>query len=505
MKRHITFSFCVFALLFSALVLSSSPAHGATKYPVVLEEAPKDLADLPNIVLVMADDQGWGDMAYLGHPKLKTPNFDAMAKEGLRLDRFYAAAPVCSPTRGSVMTGRHPNRYGIWKWGYPLRPQEVTIGEVLQKVGYKTGHFGKWHIGSVRKGSPVNPGASGFDVWLSAENFYDNDAILSKEGTAVQCEGESSEIAVDAAIEFIDDCVSAKKKQPFLAVVWFGSPHSPHRASEKFLKMYEGEKNANFLGEITGMDFAFGKLRDKIAKLGLKENTILWYTSDNGALPCGSTGGRRGNKGSIYEGGLAVPAIVEWPAVIKKPRTSLLRCNTADIYPTILKNQPHLDGISLKNLFFDAGKDAQKQPPREMGFWDANFGGKSTPSAAMMTALLKAQSEGKELDDPAALRLDADKVEGGSTIDSLGGRAAYIEGDWKIIKGGGGGKKKGKGKKPAPSQKQATGNYELYNLADDYAETKNVAANNPDVVKRLKKKLEKWQQSVVDSYNGKDY
>ncbi|MFP6574850.1 MAG: sulfatase-like hydrolase/transferase, partial [Pirellulaceae bacterium] len=146
---------------------------------------------LPNIVLVMADDQGWGDMAYYGHPHLKTPNFDEAAATGLRFDRFYAAAPVCSPTRASVMTGRHPNRMGVFKWGYPMRPQETTIAEALKAAGYTTAHFGKWHLGSVRKTSLANPGQNGFDYWLSAPNFYDNDAVLSQQGVAVQTKGES--------------------------------------------------------------------------------------------------------------------------------------------------------------------------------------------------------------------------------------------------------------------------------------------------------------------------
>src|SRR5262249_28659438 len=105
----------------------------------------------PNVVLVMADDQGWGDMAYNGHPHVKTPHFDAMAKEAIRFDLFHSAAPVCSPTRGSIMTGRTPNRYACFKWGHPLRPQEVTLAQVLKKAGYRTGHFGKWHLGSVQK------------------------------------------------------------------------------------------------------------------------------------------------------------------------------------------------------------------------------------------------------------------------------------------------------------------------------------------------------------------
>ncbi|MCC7342403.1 MAG: sulfatase-like hydrolase/transferase, partial [Bryobacterales bacterium] len=107
-------------------------------------------AGRPNFVLCMADDQGWGDVGYYGNPVLKTPVLDEMSRTGLRFDRFYAAAPVCSPTRGSVMTGRHPNRFGCFSWGYPLRPQEVTVAEALRSAGYATGHFGKWHLGEVR-------------------------------------------------------------------------------------------------------------------------------------------------------------------------------------------------------------------------------------------------------------------------------------------------------------------------------------------------------------------
>ena len=218
----------------------------------------------PNIILCMADDQGWGDTAYNGHPLLKTPNLDDMANNGLRFDRFYAAAPVCSPTRASVMTGRTPNRMGTFKWGHPLRPQEITIAEALKMAGYVTGHFGKWHLGSVRIGSPVNPGASGFDSWLSAPNFYDNDPILSREGKAVPLKGESSMVAADAAIKFMRQQHEAGK--PFLAVVWFGSPHSPHRAAEEDLAHYEGQNNAQWLGEITGLDRAVGKLRARAAR-----------------------------------------------------------------------------------------------------------------------------------------------------------------------------------------------------------------------------------------------
>ena len=201
----------------------------------------------PNIVLVMADDQGWGDMAYYGHPHLKTPNFDSAAATGLRFDRFYAAAPVCSPTRASVLTGRHPNRMGVFKWGFPIRPQERTIAEALKSVGYSTAHFGKWHLGSVRKNSPAHPGHNGFDEWLSAPNFYDNDPIMSDKGKAVQMQGESSFVAVDAAMKWMGKQVEIDR--PFLAVVWFGSPHSPHVSADKYRKPYASQtaKLQNFM------------------------------------------------------------------------------------------------------------------------------------------------------------------------------------------------------------------------------------------------------------------
>ena len=170
---------------------------------------------------------------------LRTPNLDAAAAEGLRFDRFHAAAPICSPTRGSVLTGRHPNRYGVFSWGHPIRPQEVTIAEALKTAGYTTGHFGKWHLGSVRTKSAANPGASGFDEWLSAPNYYDNHPTLSHRGRARRIRGESSVVTVDAALDWIGK--QAEAEQPFLAVVWFGSPHTPHLAHYDFLKPYANQ------------------------------------------------------------------------------------------------------------------------------------------------------------------------------------------------------------------------------------------------------------------------
>ena len=446
----------------------------------------------PNIVLVMADDQGWGDMGYYGHPVLKTPEFDKMAGEGIRFDRFYAAAPVCSPTRGSVMTGRHPNRFGCFKWGYTLRPQEVTVAEALKSAGYVTGHFGKWHIGSMLKNGEVNPGKSGFDEWLSAANFFDNDPVLSREGTAVEMKGESSLVTVDAAIDFINKHQGGT--QPFFAVVWFGSPHNPHRAGEEFGKAYEGEgKKKNFYGEIAGMDAAVGKLRGKLKDMGISENTILWYCSDNGGLPgLGVTGGR-GHKGQIYEGGLRVPAILEWPKRITKHEVTNVPCNTVDIYPTLLeiagvkmKGQPLLDGVSLTGVI--DGRMTKREKP--MGFWDYTIGGRGTPSDKWMRELLEAQRKGEEITDPVRLCSGAGEITKQYSKESLPGHAAWLDWPWKLHR---------------IEDKKGNVKWELYDLGSDGYEKVNVIDKYAKRIDLMKKELKVWQESVVDSLNGEDY
>ncbi len=456
----------------------------------------KPVGNKPNIILCMADDQGYGDMAYYHHPELKTPNFDRMAAECLRFDRFYAAAPVCSPTRGSVLTGRNPNRFGCFSWGRSLRPQEITIAEACKTAGYVTGHFGKWHLGSVLKGSPVNPGASGFDEWFSSPNFFDNDPILSREGKAVQTKGESSMVTVDAALEFIRKHGS-DSKNPFLAVVWFGSPHNPHQAAEEDHDIYAGqeEKFRHFYGEITGMDRAFGKLRSEIETLGIKENTILWYCSDNGGLPGLSRTGGRDFKGKIYEGGLRVPAILEWPRYIKSPRYTSVPCVTSDIYPTLLEildiempGQPLLDGCSLLPLIKGSMEDRKKP----IGFWQRPEGGIVTPSKEWMEALLEAQSQGLEIDDEKKLLLDAGEIKTQYPEDSFPGHAAWLDWPWKLHR-----------------IQDDTGDVkiELYNLGPgrDQMETVNLADAQPITTASMKTSLENWLKSVVRSLNGKDY
>ncbi len=445
----------------------------------------------PNFILCMADDQGWGDVGYSGNPVPKTPALDEMASRGLRFNRFYAAAPVCSPTRGSVLTGRHPNRFGCFSWGYTLRPQEVTVAEALKKAGYTTGHFGKWHLGSVRADSPVCPGRSGFDQWFSSPNFYDNDPLVSRQGKVVETKGESSMVTVREALKFIRR--AARRRKPFLAVIWFGNPHSPHTAPPELCSLYKDlpPRLQKYYGEITGIDRAVSLLRRTLKNLGIAGNTLLWYTSDNGPR-LGSTGGLSGKKGTLWEGGIRVPGIIEWPDRIKKPAATDIPCGTVDIYPTLLEiagvkipNQPPLDGISLLPLI--EGKMVRRHKP--LGFWVYPARGRPTPSRAILQKLLDEQRAGITSPLPEA-DLNAGKILKRYPLKPLPGHAAWIDGRYKLHR--------------IPGKKGET-RYLLFDLLTDPKEKKDISESEPERTRRMKAELEAWQKSVIRSLNGEDY
>lgn len=446
-------------------------------------------SEKPNFVLVMADDQGWGDMSYYGHPFVKTPNFDEMARSSLRFDRFYSAAPNCSPTRASVLTGRNPIRVNVLNHGRPMRPQDTTIAEALKTVGYATGHFGKWHVGSCQSRSPVNPTSSGFDTWLSTPNFFDLDPIMSRNGIAEQMKGESSMIIVDAALEFIrehsDDGI------PFLSIIWFGSPHGPFDAMGSDKQLYQGKEMAGYYREITAMDRAFGKLRNEIRKLEIHENTLLWYCSDNGGLNTETSGGRA-KKGSLYEGGLRVPAMLEWPERIKDSRTTGTPCVTSDVYPTIVEiagarvaNQFPIDGVSLLKLI--NGNTLNRSTG--IGFWQYPHPGRLTYADRMMMALLEAQKQGLEHDPNGRLDLDAGEISTQYPENEFPGHAAWLEFPWKLHR--------------IVDQGEET--LELYNLISDSQEATNLYSQESSRVERMLSHLEDWQIAVMRSLNGKDY
>lgn len=405
----------------------------------------------PNIVLIMSDDQGWGQTGYNNHPILKTPNIDAMAKNGLRFNQFYAGAPVCSPTRASVLTGRANDRTGVTHHGFALRLQEKTIAPALKKLGYATGHFGKWHLNGLRgPGVPVlkndshNPRAFGFDTWLTVTNFFDMDPLMGREGKFEQMKGDSSKVIVNEALKFITK--AKESKQPFFAVIWDGSPHSPWKASEEDIKDFKhlDKDSQHHYGELVAFDRSIGTLRKGLRDLKIADNTLVWFCSDNGGLPKitpETVGGLKGFKGAVSEGGLRVPGIIEWPARIKA-RITNYPASTMDIFPTIadILKLPEttmlkpIDGDSLLPIFTNDLKKRETKIP--FRFSDSG---------------------------------------------------ALVDNHFKLVFNG----------------KSKT--YSLYNLNEDIKESTDIAKSYPDVFQNLKASYEKWNSSVEDSVQGKDY
>lgn len=442
----------------------------------------------PNIILVMADDQGWGDTGYNGHPVVKTPALDAMAREGFVFERFYAAAPVCSPTRASVLTGRNPIRTKVPNHGRYMRPHEQAIAEALKGAGYVTGIFGKYHLGSGQPDSPCNPGGAGFDEWVIGLNFFDNNPCLSRNGKVEPREGKGSVLLMDDAVAFLNKHRDGDR--PIFAVVWFPSPHGPHKEVPDGPAMYSGKKHAGYFREITLLDQQVGRLRAELRRLGLARNTLLWYCSDNGGLVTESSGGRA-RKGSIYEGGLRVPGIIEWPARGLKGRTSVPAV-TSDIYPTVLAmagvtvpGQHPLDGIDLADVL--TGKVAQRSKP--IGFWHGFQGGQSTWSDRILKAIMLKQQAGEPPPhDPPRMRKDVDEFPQ-FPEETAAGHAAWLDWPWKLHRLNNGTK------------------VELYNLADDPMETKDLSmvAAHKQRLDAMQRELQEWMRSVVRSINGADY
>lgn len=409
----------------------------------------------PHIVLVMADDMGWGEVSYYHHPILKTPNLDAMAAAGLRFDRFYAGAPNCSPTRSTVMTGRSNDRCGVENHGYALRRQEKTLPQALRAAGYVTGHFGKWHLNGFKgPGAPVlgtddhNPGEFGFDEWLSVTNFFDRDPLMSRQGKFEEFKGDSSEIIVAEALKFLEKNRGGGK--PMFAVVWYGSPHAPFRAADEDMKDFASldKASANHYGELVALDRSIGTLRAGLRKLGLAENTLLWFCSDNGGLPNlkpGTVGELRGFKNSVYEGGLRVPAIIEWPARIKTPRITRYPAGTFDIFPTIADLLGLPASVMLKPV-----------------------------DGASLKPLIAGGAEPKARATPLFFRHT--------------GRAAMIDNRYKLL-----------------TTSLAKGAFELYDLEADPREAKDISREQPEIAQRMREALLKWNASVDASFAGKDY
>jgi arylsulfatase A-like enzyme len=318
---------------------------------------------------------------------------------------------------------------------------------------------------------------------------------LSVRGTAQKFKGDSSDVTVDIALKFVRQC--AEKQQRFLAVVWFGSPHHPHQALDADRALYadQPKKVQDFYGEITAMDRAFGKLRDSLRELGLRKNTLLWYCSDNGALPAlGSSGGRRGNKAQVYEGGLLVPAILEWPGHFSEPQVITSPCVTSDIFPTLLdiadvepeKTRP-LDGESLLPLL--NGKARERARP--IGIWDHPTKGLGVPAKEWMKEQFAAEHEGRAPAPEPDAFVHAAEIRGKYPTNKFPGHSAWIDGKWKLHR--------------IENSKSGEVDWELYDLAADPNEKHVLFAEQPERLPAMQHALEEWLESVARSLNGADY
>ena len=427
----------------------------------------------PNIVLMMADDLGYGDTGFNGNKIIKTPHMDKMAKDGAKLNHFYAGGPVCSPTRGTCLTGRHYFRYGIFSANYGHLPKdEITIGDLLKTKGYATGHFGKWHLGTLSKtystkGEGRNPEINfappweaGYDrsfvvessvsTWNPASDknpFYDDGKPLL--ATDPTLEGGAARVVVDRAVPFMEKAV--KDGKPFLATVWFNAPHEPIEAGPEYLKMYEGHgEAAHYYGCITEMDEQVGRIRKVLEDLNVDDNTLIFFCSDNGpegkkveGRKAGVTGGLRARKRSLYDGGVRVPAFAYWPGEIEAGSEINTPLSTLDYLPT---------AAALANYTMpdDRAIDGQDILP-----------------------ILTGKESVRQKDIPF-------RAKAGAT---------FIQGKFKLVS------------KSAKDSKKD----ELYDLSKDWPEENNVISQYPEKAAAMKKELLKFLASAKQSHTGADY
>lgn len=484
-------------LAYSMLVMGVSVVWLTFLNPTKLSaQDPQEPSTLtPNIILILADDLGWGDTGFNGNPEVLTPFMDDMATNGLVFDRFYVASPICSPSRASFLTGRHPYRYGILAAHTGgMRIGEITIAEVLKENGYATGFFGKWHLGWVRP-EPENsrgffspPWHHGFDVsfattsavptwnptitpdgwnswgeregepWKGGDPYVYYDENNSGVGIPVidNMEGENSRVIMDRVLPFIEN--NAEKNTPFLSLIWFHTPHEPVVAGPEYRALYQelDEAKQHYYGAITAMDRQIGRLRDELKRLKIAENTLIFFVSDNGAARpllrsgAASTGPYRGSKHTMYEGGVRVPALVEWPGYISPARTSTM-VSSLDFLPTIL----NLDGL---------------KPPKELS--ERPLDGESFKSL---------------LDGDYSWQRQNPIMAGWMRIYRNQHGISLISNRYKLLK---------------DTEKNR---YELYDVLSDPSETTDLSGEYPEVVADMRQLLEEWLNSTKESRDGADY
>jgi arylsulfatase A-like enzyme len=415
----------------------------------------------PNIVLVITDDQGYGDLACHGNKIIKTPNMDKLHSQSVRLTNFHVG-PTCAPTRAALMTGRYCNRTGVWHtvMGRSLmRADEVTIADVLKPHGYKTAIFGKWHLGD---NFPFRPQDRGFDEVLihggggvtQAHDYWGNDYFddtYLHNGKPQKYKGYCTDVWFAEAMKFIKE----NKNEPFFCYLATNAPHGPFHIAQKYIDMYKDNKDVpspNFYGMITNIDENIAKLRKKIKRLGLNDNTIFIFMTDNGSaagveldkkdfVTKGYNAGMRGKKSSEYEGGHRVPCFIYWPdGNIKGGKDISHLTAHIDLLPTLLDlcdlEKPaeiKFDGTSLKPLLSGADN------------W---------PDRTIVT-------DSQRLDHPVKWRKNATMTD-----------------RWRLVNGD-----------------------ELYDITTDPGQKNDIAAQHPDVVANLRTEYDKWWQSVSQRFD----
>lgn len=412
----------------------------------------------PNFVIFVADDMGWGDSATYGHPLIKTPNLDKLASQGVKFTQCYSACGVCSPSRSAILTGRTPYRNGVWrhlsgKHEAHLRASETTYPELLKAAGYETSHVGKWHLLSLSQfNNPKypQPGDHGYDYWMYTQNnaipSHKNPNNFVRNGEPVgEIKGYSAQIVAAEASTWIEKKHDPKK--PFALSVWFHEPHSPIATDPQFSKLYEGHENSKYMGNISQMDHALGQVMDALDKAGVSDNTLIFFTSDNGPVPAfgGTAGGLRGNKRSSHEGGIRVPGVARWPGHIKPGTTSDTPVIGSDIFTTILSivdiplpTDRTIDGVNMVPAF--SGEPLTRKIPL---FWRTHV---------------------SQANDRSALRI----------------------GDWKIV------------------SNDTMDQFMLFEIQKDWKEENDLAEKMPEKLEEMKKELFKvWKQ--IESEGPKEW
>lgn len=432
----------------------------------------------PNIVIILADDLGYGDLACYGHPRIQSPNIDQFAKKGMKLSSCYAGAANCSPARAALMTGRTPHRVGIHNWipmfsPMHLRKSEITIAKLLQQNGYSTCHVGKWHLnGRFNLSGQPQPSDHGFDHWFSTQNnalpTHHNPDNFVRNGKPVGLlKGYSGPLVAEEAIRWLKEKRDPKK--PFFLYACFHEPHEPINSDPKFKKLYnapEGSTLPNHHGNVTQLDYSVGQILKTLDALKLRENTFVLFTSDNGPAitrrhPHGSPGPLRTKKGYLYDGGIRVPGIIRWPGHTKAGQVCDEPICGVDVLPTLCEivgidapKDRKLDGASILPIF--KGKSVNRTKPL---YWQFN------------------RARGK----PKVAMRDGDwKILATLTGTELKPGADLIEKDRQIMK----------------SAELDT--FELYNLRNDIGEKTDLASKEPERVKKMAAQLKKMYREVRD-------